>query len=93
MLTDCRLVKGQLSKARLEKVCNLVSSLNSNTRSLEKAVDKAGNMGDTIKQAQFFSDHVVEAMKLLRKVADKLEMNIDANLWQLPTYVEMLFLK
>ena len=80
-------------KNMLEKVCALINSLNSSIEALEQAVDKAGKMKDISKRAELYRDLVIEAMALLRKAADELETILDANLWPLPTYAEMLFLK
>ena len=80
-------------KTMLEKVCSLINSLDSNIKALEQATEKAGKMNDVSKRAELFRDFVVEAMASLRKAADELETIVDANLWPLPTYAEMLFLK
>ena len=48
---------------------------------------------DVLKQAQDYRDSVIPAMQSLRESADELEPIVDADLWPLPTYAEMLFLK
>jgi glutamine synthetase len=64
-----------------------------NISQLEKAATKARKVADAIKQARFYRDEVIPAMEALRVVADKLENEVDADLWPVPTYADMLFLK
>ena len=49
--------------------------------------------GDTVKHAKFFRDKVVPAMATLRESGDALEGLVPQDLWPLPTYREMLFVK
>jgi glutamine synthetase len=49
--------------------------------------------GDTIKHAKYFRDKVVPAMVSLRESGDGLESIVPHELWPLPTYREMLFIK
>ena len=80
-------------KELLKDVCALISILKKNIAQLEKAATKAGKVVDATKQARLFRDEVVPAMEALRVSADKLETIVDADLWPIPTYAEMLFLK
>ena len=77
----------------LKKVCTLIKSLQSNIETLEKAVAKAGKIQDVSKKAEDYRDNVIGAMQSLRASADELETIVNADLWPLPTYAEMLFLK
>jgi glutamine synthetase len=70
-----------------------VDDLNANVKKLENALEKADKMGDTVKQAELYNDQVVEFMNSVRSAADELKMSMDAQMWPLPTYPEMLFLK
>ena len=38
-------------------------------------------------------DHIVQAMAAVRAVADRLEKVVPDDLWPLPTYRDMLFVK
>jgi len=80
-------------KKMLDKVCELVNSLYDNVEALDAVTDKVGKMGDIIKQAEKFRDDVVAAMNKVRCDADELEKIIDADIWPLPTYAEMLFIR
>ena len=44
-------------------------------------------------QAEAFRNIVIGAMEKVRAAADRLELIMDADLWPLPTYAEMLFVK
>ena len=49
--------------------------------------------GSTLDHAKHYRDEVVPAMLEIRKVVDQLELIIADDLWPLPTYREMLFIK
>jgi len=78
---------------KLREVCDLTDSLQNNIEALEAAEEKTSTINDTEKQARACHADVIPAMNALRQVADKLEMIVDADIWPLPTYAEMLFLK
>jgi glutamine synthetase len=80
-------------KEMLKDVCGLIATMKKNISQLEKAATKAGKIADALKQAKLYRDEVIPAMEALRVVADKLETVMDADLWPIPTYAEMLFLK
>jgi len=80
-------------KSMLEKVSGLVSSTDKALKNLEAVVEQCAKIKDVSGKAQLCRDKIIPAMCELRRFADKLEMNVDADLWPLPTYAEMLFLK
>ncbi|MBU2458291.1 MAG: glutamine synthetase III [Planctomycetes bacterium] len=82
-----------VQKRALSKTCELISELNSSIDELKKAVVVAIDIDNTAKKAENFRDYVVPAMNNVRKAVDSLEMVVDAKMWPLPTYVEMLFIK
>ena len=86
-------VSAEGQKAMLAKLCSLIDSLDDGTKKLEKAVGDAQADADVTQQAEHYRDMVVEAMNGVRQVADELEKIVDAALWPLPTYAEMLFLR
>jgi len=60
---------------------------------LEKATEAAKDLhGDVYEQGVYYRDVVFTAMNALRAVGDKLEAMVDAELWPLPTYAQMLFM-
>jgi glutamine synthetase len=80
-------------KKILDKTCELISELNNGIDELKKAAAAAIGIDDTAKRAENCRDMVVPAMSRVRKAADSLEMIVDAKMWPLPTYAEMLFVK
>ncbi|WP_320672600.1 glutamine synthetase III family protein [Patulibacter defluvii] len=59
---------------------------------LEKLNAKEGELGD-LEHVRFLRDQVIPAMAAVREVADKLEKIVADDLWPLPHYQEMLFIK
>jgi glutamine synthetase len=66
---------------------------------LEKTIDALETVygqlphGDGLKECQFFADKVIPAMNKVRETSDALEGIVADDLWPLPTYQEMLFLR
>jgi glutamine synthetase len=76
----------------LDKVTDLVAQLESAVEKLEGAINhKSG--GDTLSHAKHYRDEVIPAMNVVRTIADKLESITPDDIWPLPTYQEMLFIK
>ncbi len=80
-------------KAKLQKLCGLLDDLGGRIADLEKAMTEAKAIGDVLNKAEAYRDSVAPAMKALRKVADELETIVDAEVWPLPTYAQMLFIR
>ncbi|MFA5292101.1 MAG: glutamine synthetase III [Phycisphaerae bacterium] len=80
-------------KKILDKTCELISELNNSIEALKKAVADANDIDNTAKKAEDFRDAVIPAMSRVRKAVDGLEMIVDAKMWPLPTYAEMLFVR
>ncbi|WP_146433371.1 glutamine synthetase III [Blastopirellula retiformator] len=76
----------------LDKVTSLVKALQDGVCDLEEklAADPDGGMEGEIK---FFCSDVLPAMLVVREAADELEDYVADDLWPLPTYQEMLFIK
>jgi glutamine synthetase len=76
----------------LDKVTALVKGLQDSVAALEKTMDHHGPTG-LLAEAKHYCHEVVPAMAAVRKVADELEGMVADDLWPLPTYQEMLFIK
>jgi glutamine synthetase len=68
-----------------------VNKLVAATAAVERAA--AHHDGDPIKHATQISQELKPAMAELRTVVDALETVVAADLWPLPTYRDLLFLK
>jgi glutamine synthetase len=77
----------------LKRVNSLITDLQNAIETLEAAKAKAGGVGKAEKRAESCRDDVVPAMNAVRAAADELEALVDADLWPLPTYAEMLFMR
>ena len=77
----------------LETVSGLIGSTGKALKKLEAITKECAGIEEISDKAEFCRDKVIPAMCELRQFADELEANVDADLWPLPTYAEMLFLK
>ncbi len=76
----------------LERVTKLAQELEKSIAALEATIAHHG--GESIlEHAAYYRDRVVPAMAEVRTVADSLEDVVSDDLWPLPTYQEMLFIK
>ncbi|SDI47518.1 glutamine synthetase III [Desulfosporosinus hippei] len=73
-------------------LCSTLVSFNANLSALESVTLEATNLSEAYEQAVYYRDVVFKAMGALRVDGDKLEALVDAELWPLPTYAEMLFM-
>ena len=71
----------------------LVDDLVKAIKGLEKANANHPESGTTIAHAKYMRDKVIPAMGAVREAADKLEGIVADDLWPLPKYQEMLFVK
>jgi len=76
----------------LDKVTGLVKELQDNTTALEDIMAKK-DTSSLHKQAKYCCDKILPAMLEIRKVADTFEGIVADDLWELPSYQEMLFIK
>jgi len=80
-------------KEILDNICSLIATLKKDITKLENEVEEGRKISDTIKLARFSIDKIIPAMQALRKTSDELETVTDAELWPIPSYAEMLFVK
>ncbi|MCZ6682754.1 MAG: glutamine synthetase III [Planctomycetota bacterium] len=78
-------------KAMLQEFGDLVYRFNATLTALAE-VDNY-EVEDPIEQARYMKEKVMPVMDSLRKVADELETRVAADLWPLPSYRELLFIK
>ncbi|NQW49264.1 MAG: glutamine synthetase type III, partial [Planctomycetes bacterium] len=76
----------------LEKLTILVGDLERKIEALENVLGHHG-AADLRAEVKHFRDEAVPAMVALREVADQIESILPDDLWPLPTYREMLFIK
>jgi glutamine synthetase len=83
---------GSMQKS-LKKVCGLIDELDEGIDALEAAANKAQSISKPTQQARAYRDAVIPAMSQVRQAADELETLVDSDLWPMPSYAEMLFLR
>jgi glutamine synthetase len=76
---------------QLDSVIDLVTELRKSIDAVEKA--NAHHAADAEKHAMFIHEKLVPAMARARAAADALEAGTPDDLWPLPTYAEMLFVR
>lgn len=76
----------------VSKIAELVTALEQGIDRLEQVVAYE-TCADVLKDAQHYRDQVIPAMENLRQVADQIEEIVADDLWPLPSYREMLFIK
>ncbi len=76
----------------LQKISGLVGDLHGSIAGLEKAASQHGG-SSLLEEAKYFRDSILPAQLKVREVVDSLEGLIADDVWPLPTYQEMLFIK
>ncbi len=76
----------------LDELGQLVADFQGRVENLRKAIDHEHD-GDVASHAAYCRKKIVPAMDAVREVADQLEGIVADDLWPLPTYQEMLFIK
>ncbi len=89
---NLKLVGYEFDTDTLDKVTSLVKSLQDSIVWLEEAMGEDG-AASLIEEARHYCDVVLPAMGTVREYADQLEGVVADDLWPLPTYQEMLFIK
>ena len=80
------------TKKTLDTVCRLTDQCKTRVDALQALLEH-NEVEDAEAHAKYFRDKVVPAMAALRESGDSLECLIPQDLWPLPTYREMLFVK
>jgi glutamine synthetase len=87
------LLEAQLSDLATE-CSDLIDEFTQAIRSLESAnLEENQPHDDLLRHAKYMHDTVVPAMEAVRKAADRLEKIVADDLWPLPKYSEILFIK
>eukprot|EP01116_Phalansterium_solitarium_P022395 TRINITY_DN7381_c0_g1_i1.p1 TRINITY_DN7381_c0_g1~~TRINITY_DN7381_c0_g1_i1.p1 ORF type:complete len:736 (-),score=310.33 TRINITY_DN7381_c0_g1_i1:238-2445(-) len=84
-------VSGQ--KALLKDISSQIEALIAAIDALKAVHKQAHDLHDAKAEAFFYNTKVIPAMKAVRTAADSLENVVDDDLWPLPKYSEILFLR
>jgi glutamine synthetase len=85
-------VDNQSQAELLKSLTKTITDFQSSIATLDKALGHHAE-GDVFAHAKHSRDAVLPAMNAVRTLADKLETIVADDLWPLPTYREMLFIK
>jgi glutamine synthetase len=77
---------------QLSDLSKTISDLQKKVTALVHATEHSA-AGDAMAHSKYSRDSIIPAMKAVRELADKLETIVADDLWPLPTYREMLFIK
>jgi glutamine synthetase len=80
------------AKKALDKIVALTESFKTTVDKLQSLLEHEAN-GNAEKHAKYFRDKVIPTMATLREIGDNLECIVPHDLWPLPTYREMLFVR
>jgi glutamine synthetase len=80
------------TRRSLDAICKLTDEFKTRLDHLQELLEHEAN-GNAEKHAKYFRDKVIPAMNALRDTADSLECVVPHDVWPLPTYREMLFMK
>jgi glutamine synthetase len=85
-------VAAKETRRTLDEVTGLIDQAKTAVVKLQELLEHEAN-GHADKHAKWFRDRVIPAMNALREAGDALETLVPHDLWPLPTYREMLFVK
>jgi glutamine synthetase len=89
---NLKLVGYEFDTDTLDKITELVKSLQDSIGVLKKVTAHHGG-ATVLEEANYCCEEIVPAIAMVRKFADELEGWVADDLWPLPTYQEMLFIK
>jgi glutamine synthetase len=90
-LANLKAVGVEADADTLTHLTKLIANLQGNIKQLNELISH--DHGDPEETCNFFRDSVIPAMVTLRGIVDELETIVADDLWPLPTYQEMLFIK
>jgi glutamine synthetase len=88
---NLKAINHDFKMATLDEVTTNLRAMQIEVDKLEKLLAHEG--GDTLAHAKFMCDKVLPAMLAVRSKADALETVVADDLWPLPSYQEMLFIR
>jgi glutamine synthetase len=77
--------------SNIEKLSAACDEMSASADILARLADHLNHIDDIVEQANFVRDEILPQMDVLREYADAAEAVVDAQLWPLPTYGELLF--
>ncbi len=92
-LANLRAIEIEPDHDTIDKVTKLIKSLQDSVAELEELRVSQASIHSIGKECQFCRDALLPKMREIRGYADQLEVLVADDIWPLPTYQEMLFIK
>ena len=92
-LANLKAIGVEADHKTLDKITSLIASLQDSVDELEALKENEHSHGKVEKHCEFLRDEVLPKMLEVRGYVDELEEHVADDLWPLPTYQEMLFIK
>lgn len=89
--TYVKLSKNQL--LNIKEISEHISEVKTNVFQMKEERKKANRMEDVEEQALSYSEKVMPYLEVIRYHVDKLELMVDDELWPMPKYRELLFIR
>ncbi len=89
--TYVQLSRNQLNS--IKEISDHVAGIKEGVEEMVEARKKANAIEDGVEKAKAYRDTVLARFEGIRRHVDKLELLVDDNLWPLPKYRELLFIK
>ena len=86
-----KLSRNQLNT--IKEISDHIASIKELSQQMLEARKKANRIAGTVKQADAYKNDVLVYFEKIRYHVDKLELLVDDELWPLPKYRELLFIK
>ena len=86
-----KLSRGQLNS--IKEISDHIAAIKEGVAQMTEARKKANKIKDITKQAFAYKDTVLPYFEEIRKHVDKLEVLVDDEIWPLPKYRELLFMR
>ncbi|MAZ93239.1 MAG: glutamine synthetase type III [Lentimicrobiaceae bacterium] len=86
-----KLSKNQLNT--IKDISNHISEIKESVEQMTEARRKANKLDDDLEKAMAYKDIIKDYFDTIRYHADKLEILVDDEMWPLPKYRELLFIK
>ena len=77
----------------IEEIAARIGAIEDGVAELRKACREADDTESAYKRAVAYHDNVAQKMDIIRREADRLELIVEDELWTLPKYRELLFIR
>lgn len=84
---------GAADKVAIEKLSKHIFAIQDEVKAMVDDRKQANHIDDERERAIAYHDNVLPHMEIIRRHVDKLELIVDDEMWPLPKYRELLFIR